>query len=200
MIWCKECRELLPIFLDGELEKNQRFALEEHLKTCQTCRAEAKRIEATMSRLSYAAHWHPITPPPPVLTLPSRSLASWFQLRQRWLLPFTLTILFSLSWAAYQTLWSPPELERFGCRGIDGDFLIELKTPNPEPVRLQVWDGQGRLVNDFWVKPQPSVLYQWRLSELLKQPLKVGEEYRVRATKLHSGYWGELTMTVNPTK
>lgn len=198
MISCKECRELLPILLDGGLDKNQRFDLEEHLKACQTCHAEVARVATVISHLRYAAHWQPATPPPPVISPPSHSLVSWFQLRQRWLLPFALTILFSLSWAAYQALWSPPEAGYFGCHNINGDFLIELKTPEPEPVRLQVWDNQGRLAADFWVKPQPSVLYRWRLSELLKQSLKVGEEYRVRATRLHSGFWGEVRMTPNP--
>lgn len=197
MISCKECCELLPILPEGKLDEGQQFALEEHLKTCQICRAEAMKIEATISRLRCAGRWQPIVPPPPVLELPSRSFASWFQSFRKWLLLFSLTILFSLSWAAYQALWSPPESGYFGCRGVRGDFLIELKTPKPEPVRLQVWDEQGQLLADFWLEPQPSVLYQWRLSELLKRPLNPGKGYRVRATRLHSGFWGELKMTIS---
>jgi outer membrane lipoprotein-sorting protein len=48
---CAECKELLVASLEGLLGDSQKQAVEEHLKTCEACRAEIKGLQALQGRL-----------------------------------------------------------------------------------------------------------------------------------------------------
>jgi outer membrane lipoprotein-sorting protein len=48
---CAECRELLVAYLEGLLEDSQKQAVEEHVKQCETCRAELEGLQILQRRL-----------------------------------------------------------------------------------------------------------------------------------------------------
>jgi len=48
---CAECRELLVASLEGLLDDSQKQAVEEHLNTCETCRAELQGLQTLRQRL-----------------------------------------------------------------------------------------------------------------------------------------------------
>ncbi len=48
---CTECKELLLAGLEGLLDDSQKQAVREHLKTCETCRAELKGLQTLRQRL-----------------------------------------------------------------------------------------------------------------------------------------------------
>ena len=48
---CQEAKTLIPIFLDEALEAEERQRVEDHLRTCAECRAEARKIEETWELL-----------------------------------------------------------------------------------------------------------------------------------------------------
>jgi hypothetical protein len=198
MISCPEFQENTLAWLDGELEEAQRAAMDAHWRNCPACRAMVAQMQRVAERLRQAAQWHFGNPPPP----PSSFWRRPFGWRRNlwWLVPLVAVLLFSLGWAAFRNFVLPPEVGRFGCRGIGNDFVIEVQTPQQETVRLQVWDERGRLAADFWFRTQPMVIYRWRLSELLQQPLRSGVEYRARATR-GGQFWGEVWMfTAPPSK
>ena len=45
---CQEILELLPLYIEGELEKNEENAVKEHLKTCEKCKEELKFLESVL--------------------------------------------------------------------------------------------------------------------------------------------------------
>lgn len=52
MTSCREVRELLVLFAEGELGPHERLRVETHLVECAACREEASRIETVRSALS----------------------------------------------------------------------------------------------------------------------------------------------------
>ena len=48
---CAECKELLVMSLEGLLDDSQKQAIEEHLGTCETCRAELEGLQTLQQRL-----------------------------------------------------------------------------------------------------------------------------------------------------
>lgn len=51
---CQETKTLIPIFLDDELEAEDRQRVADHLRTCADCRTEAWEIEKTWELLGAA--------------------------------------------------------------------------------------------------------------------------------------------------
>jgi len=45
---CQEILELLPLYIEGELEKSEENAVKEHLKTCEKCKEELKFLESVL--------------------------------------------------------------------------------------------------------------------------------------------------------
>lgn len=52
---CAECRELLVGYFEGLLEESQERAVEEHLKSCEACRAELKELQTLRQNLVRSA-------------------------------------------------------------------------------------------------------------------------------------------------
>jgi outer membrane lipoprotein-sorting protein len=48
---CAECKELLVAYVEGLLDESQEKTVSEHLKDCQSCRAEASELKALQGRL-----------------------------------------------------------------------------------------------------------------------------------------------------
>ena len=48
---CKEIQEVLPAYMSRELGEAQSILIHEHLRKCETCRAEAAEIEETLALL-----------------------------------------------------------------------------------------------------------------------------------------------------
>lgn len=48
---CTSAKELIPVFVDGELSGEKGKRLEEHLGACEACRDELAALRATMSAL-----------------------------------------------------------------------------------------------------------------------------------------------------
>lgn len=162
MISCKECRELLPILLDGGLDENQRFALEEHLKACQTCRAEVARIEATIGRLRYAARWQPAIPPSPVIALPSRSLAGWFSVASKIAFTFCFDN-FVLSECSYEVLTAYDGVEGLERTQGEGFDLIVMDVMMP---RMDSFEMLQRLKTEPQTNSIPVIMLTVRAQDL----------------------------------
>lgn len=62
---CREIKELIPIYLDGELESQDHRLVAEHLLSCEACRAEAQTIEKSWEMLG---ELDPIEPDPNYMT------------------------------------------------------------------------------------------------------------------------------------
>ncbi|GBC99501.1 hypothetical protein HRbin17_02026 [bacterium HR17] len=193
---CREFQERALAWLENALTTAQQAAMVEHERDCPACRAALAQMAGALELVRQAAQWHPVLPPPPVLALPARCRVKGGL--SRWAVTLGIVLLLSAVGVTLRGWWEPtPTAGRFGCRGIGDDFVVEVQTPQSEAVRLQVWENDGRLVADFWVQTQPVVVYQWRLSDLLKRSLRANAVYRVRATT-RKGVWGEVTMSVNP--
>lgn len=52
---CTECRELLVAYFEGLLEESQERTVEEHLKSCEACRAELKELQTLRQSLVRSA-------------------------------------------------------------------------------------------------------------------------------------------------
>ncbi len=46
---CKECKQRMEAYLDGELNKQETSAFEQHLTSCETCRMEVKSVDKCIS-------------------------------------------------------------------------------------------------------------------------------------------------------
>jgi predicted anti-sigma-YlaC factor YlaD len=60
---CQQAVELLTDYLDGALSRRVQARLEDHLKTCEGCRAYLEQLRATISALGQAR----LVPPEPAV-------------------------------------------------------------------------------------------------------------------------------------
>lgn len=56
---CQEILELLPLYIEGELEKNEENAVKEHLKTCEKCKEELKFLESILKETAHLPEIEP---------------------------------------------------------------------------------------------------------------------------------------------
>ena len=58
---CQQAVDLLTDYLEGALSRREQARLEDHLKTCDGCRAYLEQLRATISTLGHAR----LVPPDP---------------------------------------------------------------------------------------------------------------------------------------
>lgn len=125
MMDCKDFREAMDLYLDGELAEEAAAAADLHLAECERCRMACERLRALRTRLQEAVR---VTPVP--ATLEARIRAQLFpRWRTGWAAALALLLLAALLWAGLSPAargYAAGAMESVAFR-LDPPRLVELE-------------------------------------------------------------------------